>query len=125
MESSVDLAHLLRSLEEDLLRPEVRHSVSALMELLAEDFVEIGSSGDVYDRGRIIAELADEQAVKITLSDFGLRQLADDVALVTYRATIHHEDRPGPGESWRSSLWVFREGRWRMVFHQGTPTAEE
>ena len=51
---------LLRGLEEDLLRPESRRSVAAVSERLAEDFMEIGSSGRSYTRQEVIAALAAE-----------------------------------------------------------------
>ena len=43
---------LIRRLEEELLLPEVRKSVTRLAALLAEEFVEIGSSGRIYDNSR-------------------------------------------------------------------------
>jgi hypothetical protein len=40
--------------------------------------------------------------------------LAPDAALATYHATttLH--------TSHRSSLWVFRDNHWQLLFHQGT-----
>jgi hypothetical protein len=44
MEADLDTADLLRSLEERLLKPETRRSVDQVSDLLADEFVEFGSS---------------------------------------------------------------------------------
>jgi hypothetical protein len=112
---------LLRSLEEQLLKPEVRGSPDEVDYLLADEFIEFGSSGRVYDKRQIIAALQQETpdpTTRISLVDFVARRLAPEVILVTYR-TI----RPDRPESrLRSSIWKLVEGRWQMVFHQGTPS---
>ena len=122
--TSPNLYAHLRDLEERLLRPEVRSSPEALRTLLAEGFREFGSSGRVFTRAEMIAELAREAeapGVERGMSGFGLEMLAPDVALVTYRA--HRTVAGGGVESLRSSVWRFCDGRWRMVFHQGTAVA--
>jgi len=104
----------------------VRRDGEALGEILAEGFREHGSSGRAFDRAAIrkalAAEAEDGSAPQRGIVDFSLRVLAPDVALVTYRC----EARGGaeaPRASLRSSVWVRREGRWRILFHQGTPAA--
>jgi hypothetical protein len=49
----------------------------------------------------------------VDLLDFAVEALAPDVALATYRIG---EPRP----SNRSTIWVRRDGRWQVRFHQGT-----
>jgi hypothetical protein len=46
--------------------------------------------------------------------------LAPEVALVTYRS---QKTRPGgtTQRANRSSIWKKMDGRWQMIFHQGTP----
>jgi hypothetical protein len=57
----------------------------------------------------------------VTIGAFTTTPLGDTVILVTFRT----ESR-SPGiasrHAWRSSLWVHRDGRWRLRFHQATPT---
>ena len=99
--------------EEELLALERRLADrDRIGDVLAEDFVEIGSSGDVYDKGQTLAAIAGGPPRQIEIEDFGLRLLGPDVALATYCA----------GGSLRSSVWVRRAGLWRIVFHQGTPS---
>ena len=66
-----------------------------------------------------MAELAGETEREIALRDFEVEVLAEGVALATYRA-VRREVGAEAIESLRSSVWVEREGRWQMVFHQGT-----
>ena len=118
-----DLEALLLELESALLLREVRASAARLEELLDDDFHELGVSGTVWTRAAIVEALRDEAFSERTISDFRVKRMASDVALVTYRA--HREaipERPA-AESLRSSLWKLRAGRWRMAFHQGTPLA--
>jgi len=120
MIDSAKLAAHLQLLEEELLRPEVRRDPGRLGALLAEEFREFGASGRIFDRAAILRELATEESAKLSLAAFACQRLAPDIALVTYRS--HREDTTGTREALRSSLWILRDGRWQVLFHQGTRT---
>lgn len=107
----------IRQLEEKLLSPEVRSSRIELKKLLAEGFFEFGSSGKVLYKDDDIEE-GGIGIVKMTLSDFELHPLSESVVLATYR--IFNE--VSKQHSIRSSIWKLNEGKWKMVFHQGTKT---
>ncbi|MEM7172749.1 MAG: DUF4440 domain-containing protein [Pseudomonadota bacterium] len=104
----------LRSLEEKLLDPAVRGSADLVNRHLAEDFVEFGRSGRVYDKAIMVARLADGPGFDgpRTIVDYSERFLAPTVRLLTYRILENG--------TLRSSIWRLAEGQWRMVFHQGT-----
>ena len=121
MDSEESLRQQLLRLEESLLRPEIRHSRSELERLLADDFVEFGSSGEVYDREAIIDALFREKSGHLSLTEFQAVQLAPEVVLVTYRAMSTAQDGGPTVHSLRSSIWKLAAGRWQIVFHQGTP----
>jgi hypothetical protein len=118
--SSEELAAHLFDLEQQLLQPSTRRDPAALTSLLADDFREFGSSGRVYTRQQIIDLLAAESPRHITLSDPLCRQLSEDTALLTYRST-RTTALKAASHALRSSLWVRRDDRWQMIFHQGTP----
>ena len=120
---SIDqLTEELRSLEERLLDPEIRRDRSAVASLLVPEFVEFGSSGRVFTREHVLGLLENEEPRRIGLRDFAVALLAPAVALATWRSV--RIDGPEPGTSFlRSSLWVRRDGRWQMIFHQGTREA--
>lgn len=115
----------LLKLETDLHRREVRSSARALSELLADEFVEFGSSGRTFNKSAIIDALAAEAGdLQVSVEDFAVRELAPNVALVTY-AVAKPASHPTAmiRTSLRSSIWQVRDGRWQMIFHQGTRIA--
>ncbi len=119
-----DLAALLRILEEQLFDPATRHNPEAVAEHLADNFREFGSSGRVFTKQQIIADLAAESTREISLTAFHCELIAPETALVTYCATSIANGKTTV--SLRSSLWQFSSDRWQMIFHQGTriPSAE-
>jgi hypothetical protein len=109
------------ALREELFRSEVALAsrdgaglAGALLDLIADDFVEFGSSGRVWDAAFIRESLAASTTGWVEIVDFVIDELADGVVLATYRVI-----RPAPSN--RSSVWVRRDGRWMIRFHQGTP----
>jgi hypothetical protein len=111
----------LRELEESLLQPDVRKSTQ-LVALLADDFLEFGTSGRIYTKEDLVALLQAESPSIQTTSNFRVALLAPSVALLTY--VIRHEGSP-PGYTLRSSIWQLRGEQWQMVFHQSTRTLAE
>ncbi|HEX6148092.1 MAG TPA: DUF4440 domain-containing protein [Acidimicrobiia bacterium] len=105
----------LLALEQRLLDPAVRGSPAAVIPLLHADFIEFGSSGRVYTKDAIVQMMVQETPGVVKIRDFDVREVSDDVALVTYR-TIGQEGR----ETRRSSIWLLRTSGWQIVFHQGT-----
>lgn len=111
-------------LEARLLQPEIRRSGEELSRLLADDFVEFGSSGGIYDKLQVVEELPHSPAVPVLIEDFQVKVLAPDVVLATFRAVKPNEFRKEMRNTLRCSIWKFLEGRWQIVFHQGTRTME-
>ncbi len=114
----------LRRLEEEMFKASVRKDAGAMSSMLAEEFREFGASGRTFTRAEILAELAGESEREISLRDFKIAGLADGVVLATYRA-VRRAVGMETVETLRSSLWVMRDERWQMVFHQGTRAFEE
>lgn len=63
---------LIYQLELSLLTPETRHSPAHLNQLIADDFVEFGSSGNIYGKRDCIAylplESSSDKEFKIEIS---------------------------------------------------------
>lgn len=115
----MEVADDLERLEQTLLTGSVRKDAARVSALLADEFREFGSSGSVYSKAEIVASLQAEKEADIVMKAFACRTVADGVALVTYRSE-RATGKDGVIAALRSSLWIFREGRWQMVFHQGT-----
>lgn len=121
MNSTNQIAAHLEELERFLLEPGVRKT-SRVAELLDKDFVEIGSGGRAHSRKEILAALLEEPTTLWTASEFGVRMLSQNIALVSYRAFRHSNP---PVHSLRSSIWRETGGNWQMVFHQATLSVPE
>ena len=108
--------HLLK-LEETLLKHEIRTSPEKMTKLLADDFFEFGSSGNIwYKEDQLNGD--DGMILEMIIDNFEVHSLAENVALTTYRIMDNTRNRL----TLRSSIWKNRDGRWQMFFHQGTVT---
>src|SRR6185437_2276684 len=93
-------------LELSLLTPEVRQSTAQLNQLIADEFIEFGSSGKFFNKKDIIESLPHEEPRKYNVEDFAVSTLSANVMLATYKVTI--DSKP----SLRSSIWKFENNRW-------------
>ena len=119
-----DLQKTIYDLETTLLKPEIRSSAEDLDLLLADDFVEFGSSGEIYDKKMILERLpkdAEISPVQFEDSNFQVKALSENVVLATFKT-----DKILPNNSrvtaLRASIWRNTNGNWQMIYHQGTPT---
>lgn len=120
---------LFYRLETSFHRLEIMVSPQHVADLLADEFVEFGKSGRVYNKQVTVDALANESSLgsmivpKVT--DFSITSLSSNVVLVTYRSVRALPDGIRSSETLRSSIWKLASGRWQMVFHQGTPVRHE
>lgn len=120
---SVGVKVTLIAFEEELLSSQVRASEARLNELLADDFVEFGSSGRIYDKPSIMRELCESGTIAdFEIGDFRLVMSGEDSALVTYRCEVKSDSGDVIRKSNRSSFWRLADDGWQLVFHQGTKT---
>ncbi len=118
-----ELGQVLLEFEQELLTPKVRASNTRLNELLADEFVEFGSSGRTWDKQSIIDELTQQEtAEKFQVENFNVVSASDDTALLTYLCIVRSASDEVLRKSNRSSLWKLIDGSWKLVFHQGTNT---
>jgi hypothetical protein len=103
------MEQLIYELETSLLNPSTRKSVEKLNELIADDFVEFGSFGRIYTKKDILKYLPIEDHHELTVEDFMVKELAQNVVLATYSLN----------GCLRSSIWKNTNEKWQMVFHQG------
>ncbi|WP_442944115.1 DUF4440 domain-containing protein [Nostoc sp.] len=84
-----------------------RKSAKDVMDLLADEFIEFGSSGRVFDKQQIINSLQNEPIEPLTqrsIMEFKTLVLATGVVLVTYRIVKHSGSGEYPVHSLRSSI---------------------
>ena len=124
METENIITEQILKLEERLLQPDVRHTPQEISELLADEFIEFGSSGRVYNKQQVIESLQNESGEQIFIKNFKTGNLAPKIMLATYIAVKKNENEGKTISSLRSSVWKLSDNQWRLVFHQGTPTVE-
>ena len=117
----MDPTKIILALEIELLQVNVRHSVSRLGELLADDFFEIGSSGKRYNKQDILNILPNQPEDKYNITDFHIYFVADNTILATYQVVRDVVGTNKVKYSLHSSIWQFRNTKWQIIFHQGTP----
>jgi hypothetical protein len=111
-----DVAEVLR-LERELQTVECRGDRARIIALLAEDFLEVGASGQVWDLGSTL-ELLDAESLDdgvIEVHDLTGRVIGDGMVMARWDS-----DRAGR-RARRTSLWRRDRLGWRLVHHQGTP----
>ena len=116
-----DIARTIEELELSLLRPEVRASRETLDKLLADDFIEFGSSGNKYTKEDILERLPETlDKVEYAVSDFSVDVPSENVAVATFKTerTTNGKDKV---VSLRSSHWRKNNGQWQIFFHQAKP----
>ncbi|HEX4067801.1 MAG TPA: DUF4440 domain-containing protein [Acidobacteriaceae bacterium] len=108
----------LRRLEPIFHTAEFGQTAAAFDRRMAPGYWEVGASGRRYGRAFILEFLAQNPPVDAgsagwICSKFGLRALGA-VFLLTY--TLQQRERI----TRRATIWEKADGRWRIVFHQGT-----
>jgi hypothetical protein len=114
------LKNHLYELEAELQQQDARKNPSRLAALISDDFIEISASGKKWTKQDAIEALHSEHFTVRNISDFNVRLLGQNVALVTYHCHRHAVDNVAAADSLRSSVWIHSNGQWRLVFHQGT-----
>ena len=116
-----EIYKLLLELEMKLLQPEIRDSAEEISELLDAEFVEFCSSGHIwrYHPGDAI-DSHKGVVTRYELINFKTKELSEDVFLATYECR-RYDKHDKLIVSLRSSIWKNTEGKWQMLFHQGTP----
>lgn len=105
------LLQKLESYERKLHDPKYRRDISCLNEYLHPDFFEFGSSGNQWSRQQVVDRLLIEPSNHIIESfDYNLLSLSPTSVLLTYKTKKAN----------RSSIWIYSNGKWQMIFHQGT-----
>ena len=125
MERNKTISSILLNNEERLLRADIRTSPAALSALIADEFIEIGSSGRIYSKQEVIEALQKEPPFEGSIAEFEGRQLTPKIFLITYRMVESQKNTAQPRMSTRSSIWKQIDGQWKIIFHQGTLSSHQ
>ena len=118
----MDLENELVAIERSLWTNDAAIYESSLIEDAVLVFAETG----VIRREPALAAIRQENAegrrwAEVQFDDVLALRLTPDAALLTYRATARWAHASSPIAVLASSVYVSREGRWKLAFHQQTP----
>ncbi len=106
-------------LEKHFLSQETRHSKRTLESLLSDDFLEVKNDGRTCDKKQFINELLDNKFDSHLIpSNFNGQTLSPSVIHLTYSLT--EDTGLIKNESVRTSIWIKKDDRWTIHFHQST-----
>ncbi len=117
----MDIKETIFELENKLLQPNIRKSKESLNDLISDDFIEFGSSGAVYKKKDVLNNLPASSEIKFIMTDFEVNALSSDVVQSTFKTEKINTQTNKITRSLRSSIWKNENGKWKMLFHQGTP----
>ncbi len=109
----------LLELETKIVQNEFRTNETFLNEIIADDFIEIGSSGVTYNKKQVIEFLIKGTDAEIIIKDFTTKQLGELFYLALFN-TITTLPSGQKSIAKRSSIWKYENNNWQIIFHQGT-----
>src|SRR5262245_51730660 len=88
--------------------------------LAAQPLMVLPGGLGLDDRDAIIDAMRGQPWERFTLDDVQTRPLGPETALLTYRASATRAEQ-GPYDALMTSIYVLKEGEWKLAFHQQTP----
>lgn len=107
--------------EEELQKPEVRKSVERLEDIISDDLIEIGSSGEMYTKKDVLVNLPNAPTLKFVMTEFKITEITPNIVQTFFKTEKTVVETGATSYSMRSTMWKNENGTWRMIFHQGTP----
>jgi len=99
---------------------------AAMRRFLPDDALQIYADGTRYTKSQVIDYMPDYRLDRYDIEPtYGLRMISPDAALLIYRVTSRGAarfDRPETSKVLATSLYVRRDGKWRAVLYQETPS---
>ena len=117
------------SLEDDLLKIERQlwtNDADVYAANLSGDAVLVFAETGVIRRDIALAAIRQENAegrrwADVAFDDVLVTQPTQDTAVLTYRVTARWEHEHSAIQALASTVYVRRDGRWKVAFHQQTP----
>ncbi|EAG1700102.1 hypothetical protein BBW78_00975 [Listeria monocytogenes] len=104
-----------QKLDEIHLSLENRHSMSEIIDILSESYIEITQSGVVKDYAyyKSLTTLGDST---LEIMNYDIKILDETKVLSYYKLKNTSEN----SYTMRSNVWIIENGSWKLAFHQGT-----
>ncbi|ECB9720539.1 hypothetical protein FL869_05525 [Listeria monocytogenes] len=104
-----------QKLDEIHLSLENRHSMSEIIDIFSESYIEITQSGVVKDYAyyKSLTTLGDST---LEIMNYDIKILDETKVLSYYKLKNTSEN----SYTMRSNVWIIENGSWKLTFHQGT-----
>ncbi|MBC2038865.1 nuclear transport factor 2 family protein [Listeria marthii] len=104
-----------QKLDQIHLSLENRHSMSEIIDILSESYMEITQSGVVKDYAyyKLLTTLGDSS---LKIMEYDIKVLDETKVLSYYKLKNLSEN----SYTMRSNIWIIENGLWKLTFHQGT-----
>ncbi|EDO0827499.1 hypothetical protein FVB53_02305 [Listeria monocytogenes] len=104
-----------QKLDEIHLSLENRHSMSEIIDILSESYIEITQSGVVKDYAyyKSLTTLGDSS---LKIMEYDIKVLDETKVLSYYKL----KNLSGNNYTMRSNIWIIENDSWKLTFHQGT-----
>ena len=116
-----ELRNTIYELEQKLQKHEVRKSVDILDEIISDELIEVTSKGTLSTKNDCLINLPAAPEIHFEMTDFSARLLAPDLVQTFFKTKKTIVDTNESSISIRNTIWKNENGKWKMVFHQGTP----
>jgi ketosteroid isomerase-like protein len=116
--STGSLESQLVSLERMWSEALVHRDSQALASMIADKFVNTEWNGEVSDRGKFLANIAEPKfdAVSLTIQDVKVTLLSNVAVVIgTYHAKGSYQGKPYDHSGRFTDTWVFADSRWQCV----------
>ena len=91
------------------------HDIGAYAALLSDDFVLVNEEG-VSNKKQAVDSLNDLTIQRYRLADIRLHDFSPNAVMIAYQVNVKLGGQASEIVSYRSLLWVKRQGRWLNVF---------
>ncbi len=119
---NVRLEEIILDYENDFFRKDFCDNYRNLDKRIHDEFFEIGKSGQVFYKDKIIDYLNNLDSDRdIRIIDFKTKDLKNGLLMANYIA----DEKELGINTLRTSIWVIEDGDWKLLFHQGTITEME
>lgn len=98
-----------------------RHDINAYAGLLSDDFVLVNENG-TSNKKQAVDDLKGLTIDQYRLGDIRVHDFSPNALMITYRVNVKLSfgGHMSEGVSYRSSLWVKRQGKWLNAFYQAS-----
>jgi hypothetical protein len=118
------LEQTLIASEKSLIEAKKKDDSALLKRTVTDDFSLVGVDGTLLQKQEAVDDLGDSGLIEVMAYNIKVVSVSDDAAIVTYDAVVRKkpEEDQGPPPRYQhfSSVWVKRDGAWKLKFHQAT-----